>query len=541
MKSIRKILSLFFGILLIGLTGCQKNWLDEQPLTELSEASFWKTENDVKLALTGLYQASSIGNNTYSDFLVCLLSATDDSEYKDAALGTAYSGYFQIPTDPTIQEPWSIGYKSIYRVNYFLANIDKVNMDATKKAQFIAEARFIRANEYFWMLQWWGGIPLVTKTLTIAEANTQTRNSRQEIVDFCLTEFTEAAADLPASPADSEKGRILKAAALAQEGRLLMIEKRWSEAATAFKEIIDLNVHIIDPRYKKLFEAEGETSKEIILSSNFIAGLFGNPQAQLNFHPEFYGGYNELNAFQNLIDAFLMNDGLPIEESPLYDPDHPFDNRDPRLYASVFLPQYTVFNGTLYLWDPTLTDIGNVKSHTGATGYSCKKYVTENYVGDQQSSGDDIIYIRYAEVLLGYLESKLEAGDNITQDLLDQTINQLRGRAEVNMPPVTETDQTKLREIVRRERRVEFCWERYTRWMDIHRWGIASQVINNKFYGMQLINDPANSSYTTDATGHVLILDRTGTYVEPKDELWPLPQSEININPNLGQNPGYSK
>jgi hypothetical protein len=539
MKSIINKISLFLSILLMALTGCQRNWLNEQPLTALSDASFWKTESDVKLALTGLYQASNFGSNESYNNLVSLLSATDDSEYKDAALGTALSGYFQKPSDALIQNSWNSAYKSIYRVNYFLANIDKVNLDASKKVQYVAEAKFIRANEYFWMLQWWGGVPLVTKTLTIPEANNQKRNSRKEIVDFCISELTAAAANLPASRSDSEKGRILKAAALAQKGRLLMIEKRWSEAASAFKEIMDLGVHIIDPRYKKIFEAEGETSKEIILSSNFVKGLFGNTKNQINYHPAFYGGFNEANAFQNLIDAFLMNDGLPIEESPKYNPANPFDNRDPRLYASMFLPQYTVFRGKLYLWDPTLTDIGNVKKSSGATGYGCKKYVTENYTGDTQSSDDDIIYIRYAEVLLGYLESKLEAGDNITQGLLDQTINKVRGRAEVNMPPVTETNQAKLREIVRRERRVEFCWERYTRWMDIHRWGIASQVINNKFYGMKLINDPANSKYPVDATGHIFIIDRTGTYVEPKDGLWPIPQSELDINPSLGQNPGY--
>ena len=70
------------------------------------------------------------------------------------------------------------------------------------------------------------------------------------------------------------------------------------------------------------------------------------------------------------------------------------------------------------------------------------------------------------------------------------------------MPPVTETDQAKLRDIVRRERRVELCWEPFIRWMDIHRWGIASQVINKKFYGMKLTNDPAHyTAYPVDATG----------------------------------------
>lgn len=540
MKSINRIISIFLGILLMGLTGCKKDWLDEQPLIQLSQASFWKTESDAKLALTGLYQYGVADGVDNKDQARRILMATDDARHKSAGAGAFNAGQFLEPSDANvIMNIWMKGYRAIYRVNVFLENIDKVNMDAAKKAQFIAEAKFIRANQYFWMLQRYGGVPLVTKVLTISEANSQTRNSRQEIVDFCLTELTAAAADLPASRDDSEKGRILKAAPLALKGRLLMIEKRWSEAAAAFKEIIDLGVHIIDPRYKTLFEEVGESSKEIIYSINYVAGIFGNDYNQRNFTPAFYGGYQEYNAYQDLIDAFLMNDGLPIETSPLYDPANPFANRDPRLYASMFLPEYTVFNGTLYLANPALTNFG-IKTLVGATGYGCKKFATDNYTGDINSSGDNISLIRYAEVLLGYLESKLESGDNITQDLLDQTINKVRARAEVNMPPVTETDPAKLREIVRRERRVEFCWEPVIRWMDIHRWGIASQVINKKFYGMKLTNDPAHyTAYPVDATGHLFSIDRTGWYVSPKNDLWPIPQSEIDINNKLEQNPGY--
>lgn len=206
----------------------------------------------------------------------------------------------------------------------------------------------------------------------------------------------------------------------------------------------------------------------------------------------------------------------------------------------MFLPEYTMFRGRLYLADPALTDIG-IKTLSGATGYGCKKFVTENYTGDVRSSGDDVILIRYAEVLLGYLESKLETGEMITQNLLDQTINLVRGRADVQMSPVTEKNPDKLREIIRRERRVEFCWEMYIRWFDVHKWGIAAQVCNQKFYGMKLTDDPANyTAYPVNSQGHLFSLDRTGFYVSPTNDLWPIPQSELDVNPNLEQNPGYN-
>ncbi len=238
--------------------------------------------------------------------------------------------------------------------------------------------------------------------------------------------------------------------------------------------------------------------------------------AQVNYPPEFYGGWQEPNVTQDLVDAFLMNDGLSIDESPLYDPANPYENRDPRLSASIFLPEYTMWQGRLYLAHPDQTE-NSMARWSGVTGYAWKKFTQENYTGDVWSSGADMIIIRHAEVLLSYLEAKLESGDAITQALLDQTINQVRGRDEVDMPAVTETDPDKLREIVRRERRVEFCLEKMIRYVDIRRWGLFPNILNRKVYGMKLTDDPDNyTSYVVEKTGkyrgHYIAIDKTGTY-----------------------------
>ena len=527
-------------IIVFGQTGCNKDFLNQQPLAQLSQGTFWNSSSDALLALTGIYQGSDVGDASYTNDDLILGSDTDDSGYKNGTVGLIYSGYFQASDAQVVGAVWTRAYKAIYRANYFLENIDKVQMDATLKAQYVAEARFLRAYEYFYMSVLYGGVPLVTKTLTIPEANSQTRNSLKETQDFAISECTAAAADLPAVRPDGEKGRILKGAALGIVGRLLMIQKKWPEAAAVYKQIIDLNSYIIDPRYKQIFEEAGETSKEILLSINCVAGLYGNTHNQLNFHPDFYGGYNEGNIFQDLVDAYQMTDGLSISQSPLYDPQNPFENRDPRLYATVFLPGYTIFRGQLFPADPVSTLIS---SSVGATGYGWKKFVTENYTGSSASSGDDIILMRYAEVLLGYLESTLESGGVITQSLLDATINKIRARAAVNMPPVTETDPDKLRALVRNEYRVEFATERLIRYMSIRRWGIYQQVINTVFYGMKLTNDPANYTdfnvaKTGPYAGHLISLDKTGTVKQGWD-LIPIPQSERDINSALTQNPDY--
>ncbi|MDD4756901.1 MAG: RagB/SusD family nutrient uptake outer membrane protein, partial [Prolixibacteraceae bacterium] len=123
------------------------------------------------------------------------------------------------------------------------------------------------------------------------------------------------------------------------------------------------------------------------------------------------------------------------------------------------------------------------------------------------------------------------------------TINKVRGRAAVNLPPVTETNPAELREIVRNERRIEFSQEEFIRWWDLRRWGIFVESVNRKFYGLKLTDDPENyTEYTVETVGkyrgHKIVLDKTGS-IDSKYELLPIPIYEININPSLEQNPGY--
>jgi hypothetical protein len=533
-----RIVSACILISIVSLSGCQKDLLDQQPLTDLAEGSFWSSEGDAMLALTGIYNGSSVGNLSPGNELLILASMTDDSDYKNSKVGNIYSGYLVSSDGQVAGSIWQRGYRTIFKVNYFLANIDKVKMDAAKKAGLIAEAKFLRAFEYQQLAMFYGGVPLVKKVLTVDESNSQVRATLAEVSDFAKAELVAAAKDLPAVRPASEKGRILKAGALAVKGRLELMGKNWADAVKTYKEIIDLNVHIIDPKYKSIFEESGENSKENILITNHLAGLYGNSKNQLNYHPDAYGGYQEDGAYEELVNSFLMNDGMPIETSPLYNPANPFENRDPRLYASIFLPGYTVFRGVKF----TLANSG-IGKLVGATGYGWKKYVTESYAGAFNSSGDDVIHLRYAEVLLSYLEAKLENNEAITQTLLDETINKVRGRAEVKMPNVTQTNPALLREIIRRERRVEFCLERDIRYMDIRRWGIWFDVMEQQFHGMKLTDDPANYTaskveLTGKYKGHLMTINKKGSHKRGW-ALLPIPLTEMQLNSKLTQNPDY--
>jgi len=277
----------------------------------------------------------------------------------------------------------------------------------------------------------------------------------------------------------------------------------------------------------------------LIFSRKYLAGEIAN-STQLYYRPNVDGGWHHMNPFQSLVDAYLCTDGLSIDESPLFDPNAPVvkngvNYRDPRLLYTVFYPGVSTIKGRVYHGHPDSTSVvGDVFTYdAGMTGYGLQKYVDNDYTGDVYSSGVDIPVIRYAEVLLSYLESKIMAGDAIDQNLLVLTINAVRGREAVNMPAVTETDPAKLLDILKRERRVELAWEGLRYW-DLNRWGEAADKLSNKpMYGIKITDDPANyDRFQVGPTGHYYVLDLK---YRTSDLPWPFPQDELDINTSLEQ------
>lgn len=528
----------FFLILIILLSGCKDYFsLQEEPKDQLSEATFWNTKDDAVRALTACYRAENWTgwwNNFNGNNIVGIQFEDWTDILSNKELGSGFPQNGITSTNSQVGDMWKSNYVFIARVNYFLENIGKVKMDENEKAAMIAEAKFLRANSYFWLSQLYGNVPLSDKTLTFDEANSISQSTKAEVVNFALNDLTEAVKFLPLKRPSSEEGRVEKGAALALMGRFLMAEKRWPEAAETYKKIMDLNRYVIDPRFKELFEDEGDNSDEIIYARKYMQDVFGEPFTQQAAVPGWYGGYSQFSFLQNFVDKFLMTDGKTIVESPLYNAEHPFENRDPRLYATVLLPGYSKVNGKIYQGNPDST----TQTGPGFTGYGLNKFYDYNYKGSTWSYGGDYKLMRYAEVLISYLESKLEAGSSITQSLLDETINKIRGRAAVHMAPVTETDPNKLREIIRNERAVEFACEGGIRYLDLIRWKIAVEVLNQKFYGMKVTNDPAGykGRFIINNTGNIFIQERKFSDI---NYLWPIPLSELDINKNLKQNPGY--
>ncbi|MBC9929736.1 RagB/SusD family nutrient uptake outer membrane protein [Chitinophaga qingshengii] len=530
-------------LLLLG-TGCSKK-LDKAPLSQFSNENFWKSEGDAMLALAAVYRGNIAGGTetTMSDWwsyygLLLLDMSTDnlyDRRGDNSDVNKLTSGGLTA-TNGQVGIYWNTGYLRIARCNYFLENVNKVPASPDKIKRMTAEARFIRAAIYFYFSQYFGSVPLTTKTLTVDEANTVKKATKAEIVNFVMAELTAAAADLPRFkdlPA-SEKGRASKQAALAFLGRMQLAEKKYGDAAATYKTIIDFNDNIIDANYKSLFDGTNESSKELVFAIQYVPNLVPNGMLQ-HFFPAVNSGWHLVNPLGSLAESYEFKDGTPFSfTDPRYNPKDVGANRDPRLGYTILYNMQT-FNGRLYITHPDSTksvDQLTLTRQATRTGYCIRKFLPDNFSGDLQNSGIDVPVIRYAEILLSYLEAKLEAGEAIDQGLLDATINQVRARASVGMPPVTVIDPTALRVILRRERRNELACEGLRYW-DLLRWGTIAQVLNGSFYGAAFpgaVNLRKNGS-TVDPYSRWFVT--TKAFRAGTDEKWPIPQSEQDINPNL--------
>jgi len=258
------------------------------------------------------------------------------------------------------------------------------------------------------------------------------------------------------------------------------------------------------------------------------------------------------NPTKSLVDAYLCIDGLPIEKSPLYKEDtyaNMFVNRDPRMPQTILRPgaawggrqdgRNTTATSTWNVFQ-TPKFISNKLGSVTITGFYFTKYVELSTVGRVSRDENDIHLIRFAEVLLTYAEAKLEQG-TLTQGDIDLTINKLRQRVGMKAMNIAElaANGLDLRTEVRRERRVELALEGH-RYFDIIRWKqghlLAQDIKGMKkslaFRASDVANLPA------DAQGYI-IAQTNRSYTAPKNDLWPIPLTQYERNPALGQNPGW--
>lgn len=486
----------------VGLISCD-SWLDVDPSDKYSTDTFWKTEEHAKAGLMGCYNALMPWRFLHTMEFDMLTS--NSMPYNEANGTQAIGKGEHMSITPLIETLWKNCYTGIGRTNTFIANVASVDMEDKEKAKMVGEAKFLRAFFYLNLSDKFGGVPLI---IDAPNADTQAelpRNTKEEVVGQIVKDLDEAAGILPDSYASSDIGRVTKGAALALKARVLLYNSRWAEAAQAASLVMESNKYKLFNDYRHFFSEANKHHSEVIFNIEMKS-----PDYSTNYDQDIYR-LNRPAPLRELVDAYLCTDGKTIQESPLYDPKKPYENRDPRLLKSI------VCIGYPYLGKNT------TKEDVATTGFGVKKYTS--YEDDVkiplvERSEFNFILIRYAEVLLTYAEAQNEALGAPDQSVYD-AINLLRNRPDIKMPEVPKgLSQAQMREVIRLERRVELTFEGLY-YSDILRWKTAEKENNGAMHnneGVEVTKRAFNPA---------------------RDYLWPIPYNQTVLNPNLQQNPKW--
>lgn len=488
----------------VSLFSCNE-MLELNPKDSLSSETFWKTEQDARLALTGVY-AYMTTSTTYNHARK-LWDGLSDVAYTGGFSGITL-GNIDANTGGITSSIYSQCYALISRCNIFLKNVDQIPMDNTLKAQYKGEVQFLRAMSYFTLSEFYGGVPVYTTPPTIDESKIE-QSSKADVVKLVLADLDAA---ITALPDIAYNGHAVKGSALALKAQVLMHNQRWAEAAIAAKSVIDSKkFSIYTGGYQNLFIKPGQNNNpEIIFSVRYLKPDNIIPQTS-DANPDLAGAWDLTVVPQRyFVDAFQCTDGNPITSSPLYDPADIFKNRDPRLILMAVTKNHKFANGTV-------CDISGRLQ--GGTGFYTDKYVDWNNYGSAWSwavrSDQDFILLRYAQVLLMYAECTNEV-TGPDQSVYD-AVNAVRARPTVNMPALAAgLSKEQMRQAIRDERMYELGLEGLRYW-DLLRWKTAETVIP------KLVN-PGGYPRKFDPA---------------KQYLFPFPQSELDRNKKLKQNPNY--
>lgn len=514
---------IIIAILLITSFGCSN--LDLAPLDARSELTFWKTDDDAKIFLNSMY--ADIWN---ADAYLYFNTLSDDAYTRREDYRNIGNGNYDA-SNGIVTGTWSSRYEGIRRANIFMNNIDNVeDITESNRASYKAQARFIRALHYFYLIELYGDVPLVLDEISIEESLELVRTDKGIIKDFIDNELTAAINSLSET---DEAGRITKGAAIAFKSRVHLYNGEYPEAATLASQLF--NKYTLFPDYGGLFQPQNENNSEILLSLQYIP-TDREHNNQYSLIPPSQSGYANFSPLQELVDSYLTINGVEITDPTSgYDEDNPYVNRDPRLEATIIYDghSWTNFDGSQTTIDTSLgaePNGYNYSSNTTQTGYYVAKYFDIN-ARNQTNSGLDLILIRYAEVLLNYAEAKNELGTFTEQDW-NMTIKPIRERAgligqALDFPG---NGQALLRDIIRNERRVEFAFEAGHRFFDIRRWKLSETVNNGWVHGFK-------TNESLEDNGYIRVDFRT--FDSTKHYLWPIPQSERDLNNNLTQNPNW--
>ncbi len=570
-------------ILAVVLTGC--NELDLNPLSEGSSENWYTNEEELRMSSAYLFDHAFWDTDltqlttTFGDYSSEWTDRFTDDWTARNTLSAITGATINSQTNFVVLT-WSNSYKCIAAANRLIENIDRAKGSITESQlkRFEAIAKFARAAQYARLIFLYGDVPFYTNTLDIESALTLSRTDKAIVLDSVYQDYDFATAHLPVTNSSNDLSFPTKGAAYAMKARIAAYMGDWEVAKAAAKACMDLGIYDLYPDYYTLFLSKTGKTEESVFSipRSVELGVYLPPGGRVKEPlPRIVGGFGNGGPSWDLFCAYLCTDGLPIDESPLFNPQKPFENRDPRLSATIvpfgsewlgfiFEPHpdsLTVLNLTTNQRQPNVENRA-VDQYTSYNALMWKKKIDEDWI-DLLTDPDNTV-IRFADVLLLYAEAKIELGE-VDQSVLD-AINMVRARAYgvsyqdvANYPAVTQMDANYLRQTLRIERRMEFAFEGL-RYADLIRWRLAEKALNTPIYGIldpaelrtKVVNEglwffPSKPQIDEDGipdftqmhdAGQIKLLANR-KFDASKQYLWPIPATEILTNKNLTQNPNY--
>lgn len=564
-------------ILSLGLT--LNSCLDLDPQDQLADGNLWGAADDFKYFATNFYGwtrdfKSVISDGAHSDWRSDLMTSSSVNMYSN--------GSNPIPTS---DGNYTSNYAHICRCNLLLQKAASFSGNGDI-SRYVAEAKFFRAYSYFDLVQLFGDVIITKEPLDITSPELRmSRNDRSEVIDFVIQDLKDAAEVLPEIIATDEEGRISKWGAYAFLSRVALYEGTWQqnrnneERGKALLSIAaDAAKKVIDSKQFELFKpaALGEMAYKYLFILENVQSNPANLTKSANKEYIFYRRHDETIApigtnithgcvanvqyiNRKFVNMYLCSNGLPIDHTKSADVfkgygglTTEFENRDNRMKNCLLA------HGTKY-WDndkPRIDWKGmDGEDATNAitcnvfqgSGYQNQKWGTERKVADT-FEGYDFPIIRYAEVLLNYAEAMYELGTTgkALDDALNISLNLVRLRVNPDMPKLTTSfaseNSLNMREEIRRERTIELYNEGF-RVDDLKRWNTAivempKPILGVKWTGTDFATSWAGASNMAKDSDGCLILENSRRWGS-KNDLYPLPVDQCQLNPNLGQNPGW--
>ena len=583
--------SIFALALVMGamtLTSCEDafgNFLDKQPSNELTKAevlgSFTLLEQNHNDTYNFLLNGANRINNSWLD------AATDLAESSIGTSGTRTSfnigNYYGSGGAAELTSVWESRYRGIRKCNITINTLEAENADKlrpadlsvelfqTRKTNFIAEARFLRAYFYWELFLRYGPVPMVTTELDpngdLMTGYTE-RPDLKTFMDFLFKEVKECEAGLKTYAETSDEtyaGEVNQPTARALYVRMMlyMASPRfsaqsgitWQQAADAAKGFLAdygdnyrletrTNGGVAAYNNAWLLNSYADKNPEVIFFRNGVAIGWSGISTDT---PVGEGGQGGLCPSQNLVDMYDMEDGsAPFTQydatgAPVYVNGKPsvnaesgytdqnmWKNRDPRLAASV-LYQGSEWNGRAInvIYGQSDNPIGN--QNVTPTGYYVRKYIPETILSSNHSGTAKRLWriFTYSEILLSYAEALNEADYAGNKALVCNLLDQIRHRGGIIGNVADRADlnsQTAMRNFIHKERTIELAFEEH-RWWDVRRWNVAGDALGRDIYG---VNVAADGTITRKVAQQRKWQDKFYLYPIPEAEVWKIGQDFQN-------------